>query len=169
MKFFLVRHAVAMDREDFKKLSTQSDFYRPLTQHGRKKFLKSLKTLHKKKIKISNIYTSPYLRCLQTAEMLSEAFRTPSPKPLNALSHQESTQRSTSKMLRALDKLKKNSCLVGHEPELSELLQELLPSKEHVSFKKGELRCLKKTKKGYKKCYKELWSLKPSRKRRIPE
>ena len=166
MKFYLVRHALAMEREDFQKESSKGDFYRPLTPRGRRRFQRILKRLKNKNVPIKHLYSSPYLRCMQTAKMLAETLGVKKVRPLKALAHQNSLGTSSKKFLRELKTLRKYSYFVGHEPELSQLMADLkLPKKDLVKFKKGEVRCLEKI----GSTYKVLWSLKPSRKRRIPE
>jgi phosphohistidine phosphatase SixA len=133
----LVRHAKAMDREDFKG---KDDSLRPLTPEGEKKFEKTLKRLKKAKIKIKHSYHSPFLRCAQSAKILESCFKIKS-KPSKKLAHGGKTSDFYSFLL----KVKKNSAIISHEPELSELM--LLLGIKGPLFKKGELRVLEIKKK----------------------
>ncbi len=159
-KFYLVRHAIAEDRDVFKQKTQKNDIYRPLTKEGKKKFLKLVQKLKKKKINLKRVFHSPFLRCVETAQLIQETI----PSQListKSLGHGHKQSDS----LDLLKKLKKNSAFVGHEPELSMLLLELgLRAKP---FKKGEWRCLQQKTKKRKKIktitYKVLWALKASR------
>ena len=158
--FYLIRHAQAEDREEFKKHTQKNDFYRPLTAEGKDVFLKTLKKLKKKKIKIKKVFHSPFLRCQQTAQLMEEKLSLQL-TATKALGHGQ----EQSKLLTLFKNLKKNTAYVGHEPELSMLLLTL--NLRAKPFKKGEIRCLQqKTKRKNKKkviSYKVLWALKPSR------
>jgi len=69
MILYIVRHAWA---GEFGDPRYPSDFDRPLTDEGRKRFRKWLKHLEPAAINPRVIWSSPYVRCKQTAEMLVE-------------------------------------------------------------------------------------------------
>jgi phosphohistidine phosphatase len=71
MYLYLVRHAIAEDREDFSKKS-QEDSLRPLTLKGRKRMQKMLFLIEDELQDLDLIVTSPYVRAKQTAQIISE-------------------------------------------------------------------------------------------------
>lgn len=139
---YLVRHAKAMEREEFKGTN---DSLRPLIPEGEKKFEKTLKKLKKRKIKIKGSFHSPFLRCKQSAAILEKVYKVKS-RSHKALAHGEKILKVYALLLKA----KKHTALIGHEPELSELML-LLGHNNTRPFKKGEVRSLeiKKKKKQY--------------------
>jgi len=126
---YLIRHAKAMDREDFKG---KDDSFRPLTPKGISEFEETLKR-SKKKTKIKTSFHSPFLRCAQTARLIEKTYKIKS-QPLLDLSH--GTDVST--LLKHLFACPDQSAFIGHEPELSELC--LLLGLKGKLFKKGEIR-----------------------------
>lgn len=68
-KFYVVRHAKAGDREEW----TGDDRLRPLSKKGFKQAEELVETF--KNLDVSGIYTSAYLRCVQTVEPLGRARR----------------------------------------------------------------------------------------------
>ena len=68
-KFYVVRHAKAGDREEW----TGDDRLRPLTKKGFKQAEELVEIF--KNLDVSGIYTSGYLRCVQTVEPLGRARR----------------------------------------------------------------------------------------------
>ena len=72
MKLLLLRHALAADRAAF-AATGKDDRLRPLTDDGRKKMRKIGEALAGLLPEISLIATSPYLRALESAEILARA------------------------------------------------------------------------------------------------
>jgi len=70
MQLWLVRHAVAMERDEF----AGSDEERPLTERGRKQFRDFADWLAKETTAPALVITSPLVRAAQTAELLRKAF-----------------------------------------------------------------------------------------------
>lgn len=65
--FYVVRHAKAGDREDW----SGDDRRRPLTGKGRKQAENLVEEFAP--LRVSAVYTSPYVRCVQTVEPLAAA------------------------------------------------------------------------------------------------
>src|SRR5688572_12751622 len=86
MELLLVRHAIAKDRVSF-ALTKRPDTERPLTDHGRKKFKRSLKGLTRVAPRIDIIAASPYKRARQTADLLAKAFPQAKRLATSALAH----------------------------------------------------------------------------------
>ena len=71
MELYLVRHAVAGDREEFAQKNPE-DHLRPITLKGRKKLQKVAMKLLDLIEEVDFIVTSPYLRAMQSAEVISQ-------------------------------------------------------------------------------------------------
>jgi len=131
-----VRHALAEDREVFKKTG-QPDSLRPLVPKGIKQMKLMTKTLKKLIGRVDAIATSPYKRAQDTAKILHKSFRrarlielpelTPGCRP-------EKTLRELQAMSRA-----EVVMIVGHEPHLSRFLSFILTGSSRPIFdiKKG--------------------------------
>lgn len=71
MHLFLMRHGIAMDRED---PACPPDPERPLTGKGERRTREVAQVLKKFKIAPDVILSSPYLRAIQTARIVAKAF-----------------------------------------------------------------------------------------------
>ena len=116
MKLILVRHGLAVEREDFAKLK-KDDALRPLLPKGREKTLEMAERLLPWLGKVDLIVTSPYERALQSALILQKILK---PKKF-----QEAVELIPSAPPMAFSEwLRRNSALmtcvvaVGHEPQL---------------------------------------------------
>jgi len=70
MDLFIIRHAWAAERDDS---AYPDDSLRPLTDEGRKRFARMVEALVPRGLAPQLIITSPMLRCVQTAEVLTAA------------------------------------------------------------------------------------------------
>ncbi|MGE0601335.1 MAG: histidine phosphatase family protein [Dehalococcoidia bacterium] len=130
MQLCLIRHAIAVERDEFEGL----DARRPLTADGRRRMREAatgLGTLFRPEL----ILTSPLLRAQQTAEIVAKACDAPI-RVLDALGTGEHRE-----VLAECAGLGKSQvALVGHEPWMGELLSLILTGSERgmlVVFKKG--------------------------------
>ena len=73
MQLLVIRHAIAMDRDEFAELG-ESDDRRPLTKNGVKRMRKGAKGLRGAVDRIDMLATSPYTRAVETAAIVSEEF-----------------------------------------------------------------------------------------------
>ena len=73
MKLLVIRHAIAMDRDEFADTGEPDD-RRPLTNYGAKRMRKNAKGLRTIIDKIDRFGTSPLTRAIETAEIVSEVF-----------------------------------------------------------------------------------------------
>lgn len=106
MQLTLIRHAIAEDGRD--------DFARPLSDEGRRRFRKSVKTLSALGVRFAKVLHSPKLRALQTAELL---------RPLCDGEFEVTPlliKGPSEELLPLLDV--HELAVVGHEPHLSALL-----------------------------------------------
>src|SRR4029077_12004037 len=135
MQLYIVRHGIAIDREDPK---CPPDPERYLTEEGVEKTKQVAKGLAALGVTGDLFLTSPYVRAAQTAEIFA-----------NALDYAKQKIRRTDLLLpgaepsllfRELAKDKQASAvfLFGHAPQLDELIATALGSKKHVtSLKKA--------------------------------
>lgn len=136
MKLLLIRHAVAMEREDFAS-SGLPDAERPLTPEGREKMRRSaagLALLVKAPVVLAS---SPLVRALETAALLAREWPDAERDITASLSpespHAEFTEWYRRHASRGL------IAAVGHEPHLSGLASYLMMRRASpvLEFKKG--------------------------------
>jgi phosphohistidine phosphatase len=131
MDLFIMRHGIAEDR-------AATDAARNLTPEGRDETTQAGKALRKLKIQFSAVYSSPYNRTMQTAQLLLEGLQqeikiTPcdplaSGNDSNGLLQVISANSTIARVL-----------LVGHDPDLTRLISTLLSGQPNtaVRMKKG--------------------------------
>jgi phosphohistidine phosphatase len=135
MQLYIVRHGIAIDREDPK---SPADPERYLTEEGLEKTKRVAKGVAALGVSADLLLTSPYVRANQTAEIFA-----------NELDYPRQKIRRTDLLLpggepsllfRELAKDKQSSCvfLFGHAPQLDDLIATALGTKHHViSLKKA--------------------------------
>lgn len=155
MKLFLLRHAEAGER-DRKKYP--NDALRPLTTEGKRKTLRAAKWMRRHKITFDRIITSPYLRALQTAEIVAGTYKMK--VQLNDFLAPEGSVRD---LIKLLQRAKRDAVilLVGHEPEMSQMIALLLSGKKglDINLKKGGLCRLSIDSPRYGRCARLGWLL----------
>jgi phosphohistidine phosphatase len=109
MHLFVIRHAIAVPRSD-----EIADSARPLTEQGRKRFSRVVRGLSALDVRFERLVYSPWLRAMQTAEMLSTLVDHDS-----AVS-QHLASPPTQELLADLHG--ERVAVVGHEPWLGELI-----------------------------------------------
>lgn len=133
----MIRHGKAEDREAWanKKLP---DGDRPLTSEGIEEFTQVSKALPALVSNIDRIYSSPFKRTMQTAEILQKFF------PNTKISGQEVLLQGTPwKDVQNFLQKEWNKdgliCIIGHENHMSTVLANLLTSSDEnmLRFKKG--------------------------------
>ncbi|ABQ26821.1 phosphohistidine phosphatase SixA [Geotalea uraniireducens] len=131
MKLYIVRHAAAIERN-----AEVPEEQRYLTPEGRDLIRKTARTLLQKKVNPDLILTSPLIRAVQTADILAET-----------LSYDGSLQVTDElapgfgmvalrKVLDAFPTVQE-LVLVGHEPDLSQVISSLLSLPGGFNLKKG--------------------------------
>jgi phosphohistidine phosphatase len=128
MELFIIRHAIAVPGSIL-----LADADRPLTPKGRKRFSQAVLGLQRLKVRFDRLYHSPWLRAVETAELLAPVLdgiavsspalaRPPSPDLLDAV-------------------VGTRVALVGHEPWMGELVAWLTtgtpPHGGVFAFKRG--------------------------------
>ncbi len=141
MIVYLVRHAWA---EDANAAKWPDDGQRPLTEDGRQRFSKAVKTLVDRGLAPQSIVTSPLVRCRQTAEILAK--HTPGRPAL--IERKELAPGSD------LDGLIEWTCKqaprceevawVGHAPDVNQMAASLIGDETaHVRFAKGAVAAIR--------------------------
>lgn len=133
MRIYIVRHAWAEARDE---AVYPNDDLRPLSRKGRKRFRRVARRLSKRGFDVSQIATSPLVRCRQTADVLGEyADSEPLITELDAL-------RPGSQVEPLLEWTRKQEgqdvAWVGHAPDVDQLAAALLgDGRAAVRFDKG--------------------------------
>ncbi|HET6421284.1 MAG TPA: phosphohistidine phosphatase SixA [Geobacteraceae bacterium] len=131
MKLIIIRHAEAVA-----KTPDVSEEWRYLTPEGRVFFRKTARTMVEKGVSPDLILTSPLIRAVQTADILAETLSYDGPLlavndlapgfDITDLENILAEYRSVNELV-----------LVGHEPDLSDLIVSLFSPGSGVKFKKG--------------------------------
>jgi phosphohistidine phosphatase len=138
MNLFLLRHGLAVEREEF---DYASDADRPLTPKGRKQLRTIAAALRKMELHFDVILSSPLVRARETAEIIAAELK--SRKRLS-LADELKPGTDAKRLVHKLAHQKpaaKNILLVGHEPDFSELISLLVAGHVGAGFalKKGGL------------------------------
>ena len=132
MELYLIRHGIAVDRED---PNCPPDTERPLTPKGMKRSHAAALGLRALDVKPSAVLTSPWLRAVQTAEIFCETIGYPSKKIIRTDALKGTS--APSDLMRELQSLKARVVLCfGHEPHLHLVIGHVL----HTSAKITELK-----------------------------
>lgn len=136
MDILLIRHAPAEDRDVFAQTGAPDEL-RPLTARGIERMQHAARGLMTLALPIERLISSPLLRARQTAELLAPSLEIRQIDIEPVLSPESPTAA-------AIDWLRKQPrvdalALVGHEPNLGELLESLLHDRAlgNTPFKKG--------------------------------
>jgi len=157
MDIYLVRHGIAVGRED-----GVPDGFRPLTGKGRRRFRKTARAFAKLgRRKLDLILSSPLVRAVQTAEILAGEARHGEVGVLEELDPEFGVESLLEALAKRADGLK-SVALVGHEPQLSSVLAVLagVPA-DSLDLKKGAIVHLDGTDLSRPGSAGAYWSLKP--------
>jgi phosphohistidine phosphatase len=131
LELYFFRHGIAVDRED---PGVTNDTVRPLTDDGIRKTRSSAEGLKRMEIGFDRILTSPWLRAIQTASILSEVLYLSPAQEVAELAGDKTPE----ELLDALAKHHgKRTLLVGHEPLLSTTVVQLLGGEWALDLKKS--------------------------------
>ena len=136
MHLLIIRHAVAEDREAF-AASGQDDSLRPLTKDGRKKMRTAAHGLTRTVPGVDVLATSPFVRAVETADIVAAAFRRPEIQTVDALTP-ERTPADFVDWMHTTDGPEVIAA-VGHEPHLGRLVSWLVTARKQpwIELKKG--------------------------------
>src|SRR3569833_2240348 len=140
MYLYLVRHAIAFDRDP---AQWPDDRDRPLTSDGIRKFRRAARGLAKIVPDVELVLSSPLTRTWQTAEILEDRADWPEPGRLEALE----PGHDPAAVLYALEPHANlgTLALVGHDPSLPALVAHLVgadSAAERLEMRKGGVACL---------------------------
>ena len=132
MRLIIIRHAIAVPRGT----PDIEDDDRPLTPRGERRFRAAARGLARVQPRPDVLLTSPLPRAKQTADIAADAWGKVKPKKTDVLAGG-----SFPEVAGVLDKLPRDStvAVVGHEPDVSELLAAIVGSRDAAAFtfKKG--------------------------------
>jgi phosphohistidine phosphatase len=132
MHLYLIRHGIAVDRED---PNCPPDTERPLTPKGMKRSHAAALGLRALDVKPNAVLTSPWLRAVQTAEIFCETLGYSSKKIIRTDALKGTS--APSELLRELQSMKARVVLCfGHEPHLHLVIGHVL----HTNAKITELK-----------------------------
>jgi phosphohistidine phosphatase len=131
---YLVRHAVAAERDDQK---WPDDAKRPLTHAGAARMRAIVKGMVALGVEIDLILTSPLMRAVETADILGRGLRpAPEIQQVAALGPDGAPARMVEAIAAAAGRASAVA-VVGHEPSLGELAAWLIGARTPPPFKKG--------------------------------
>lgn len=140
MQLLLIRHAIAMEREEFAPAGLP-DSERPLTPEGKAKMIEVAKGLMRQVDDLALLASSPYLRARQTADIVAAAFPGVRRAETPVLIPDEPPL-AFARWLAAHAALTDDGAViaaVGHEPHLGDLAEWLIAGDAEgaIVFKKG--------------------------------
>ena len=164
MNLFLLRHGLAVEREEF---HFANDPLRPLTPKGKRQLHKVAAAMRAMEINFNVILSSPLVRARQTAEIVAANLKF---KKRLDFADELKPGSDAKKLVQKIVGLKKaplNVLLVGHEPDFSELISLFVTGKTGAGFtlKKAGLAKLKIENLRAGKCATLTWLLTPTQMR----
>jgi len=138
MILYVLRHGIAVE------LGTpgfEKDAMRTLTPEGRRKLRQVTKAMHAMDVVFDRIISSPYLRAMETAELVAASFKNGPKVESSKTLTPAGTPSQVVEMLHRLVPAPGSVLVVGHEPNLSSLVSVLVGGHYNacVVFKKGGL------------------------------
>jgi phosphohistidine phosphatase len=136
MRIYLVRHSEAVGR-----VPPMPDAARYLSARGRVSFREMARRFRDAGGLPTRIFTSPFLRAVQTAEILSETLRYDGEVVVDP---RLSPGFDVANLRSALDDCpsEREIAFVGHEPDLGDILTRLLSLSQGYSMRKGAIAAL---------------------------
>jgi phosphohistidine phosphatase len=135
MYLLVIRHAAAMDKEEFARTG-RSDDERPLTPAGKKEMARVARGLRTLVPKLDALAPSPLVRARETAAIVARTYR----MKVGAATRSLEPDASPTSFARWLAYCKADTvAVVGHEPHLGALVTWLLAgvNEQRVELKKG--------------------------------
>jgi phosphohistidine phosphatase len=135
MDLLVIRHAIAGDREEWARTG-RPDNERPITDEGRTAMQENARALRALVPKLEVLATSPYVRAVETAEVVREAFGEIEVVHATSLAHGGAPE-AVSAWLAGRSEARIG--IVGHEPDLGQLASWFLSGTVNggLSLKKG--------------------------------
>ena len=164
MNLFLLRHGLAVERDEF---HFANDELRPLTAKGQKQLRRVAAAMRSLELNYDLILSSPLVRARQTAEIVAAKLN----QPLLFLNELKpgADAKALIQKINGLKRLPARLLLVGHEPDFSELISLLVTGAAGGGFalKKGGLAKLESEKLCAGKCAALAWLLTPAQLQRM--
>lgn len=135
MQLLVVRHGIAEEREVWVRDHTDDDG-RPLTDEGKKKMKECAKGLRALVPRIDVLATSPLMRAMQTAAILTKVYEMNDPVRVDALSPGQHPP-AVASWLRS-QSARKVVAIVGHEPGLGSTVTWLSAATEQSFLELGK-------------------------------
>jgi phosphohistidine phosphatase len=137
MQLLVIRHAIAEDRDESAETG-RDDSERPLTRVGRRRMRRNARGLRRVAPVIDRIASSPYVRAVETAEIVADTLGFKQEIEIVDALTPENPSEALLPWL-ATHPPESTVAIVGHEPHLGRLVTWLLTqeAESHVVFKKG--------------------------------
>jgi phosphohistidine phosphatase len=134
-EFYIMRHGLASPRTS---VGSADDAKRPLTPEGKKKTQASARGLLRLGLELDWIVTSPLVRAVETAGIVSDSLDSKIPMDISDTLRPGGSPEALIAFL-ASHPHRKRVLVVGHEPDLGELAARLIGAGRdaHLAFKKG--------------------------------
>lgn len=162
MELYILRHGIAVERGTggYKK-----DGDRPLTEEGEERMREIAEAMLGMGLKFDLIFSSPYVRARRTAKIVGDALGQ-DVTLTDALLPDANPQDLIDEIN---DERRQRVLLVGHEPDLSQLISVLISGNANASleFKKGGLAKLTTGKLTFGACATLNWLLTPKQLRQL--
>jgi phosphohistidine phosphatase len=140
MRIYIFRHGVAVDAAD--PAAPELDADRPLTADGTERTRMALHGLISMGAVVDRIWTSPYVRCVQTAQLAAEVLGVPR-MSIEKLTEMEPGGDPASLLARLPLMHDDGVMLIGHSPSVDQMLCQLLGLAEPITaLKKAGLAVL---------------------------
>lgn len=138
MNLYIVRHAWALEPD---AAEFPDDAQRPLSRKGRRRFARMAERLAKRGLAPVVVATSPLVRAVQTAEILSRAVR---PRPRLEILDALAPGSDLAPLLAWLREQADDAAWVGHAPDVAALCGALMGAPpERIRFPKGATAALR--------------------------
>jgi phosphohistidine phosphatase len=135
MNLLVIRHAIAEDKDAFATTGAD-DSARPLTKQGRKRMKEVVRGLRWVVPTIDVLASSPFVRAMQTAEIVAQGYDGPAPIEVTSLVPGGRADEFVTWLVGQGGDV--TVAIVGHEPSLGQLASGLLAAKSHfIEFRKG--------------------------------
>jgi phosphohistidine phosphatase len=129
MIVYLVRHGIAIDRED---PNSPPEFERFLTREGIKKTREVAKSVHLLGIKPGAFVSSPYVRAMQTAEIFADVFGY-EPSKIRQSVHLKPGA-NPPEFLKEIAALKSREVICfGHAPHMDQLISHMVGARSPIT------------------------------------
>lgn len=163
MNLYFLRHGLAAELGEPGLPKDLKDADRPLTAKGKQKLWRTTEAMQAMELKFDVVISSPLLRAMQTAQIVTEAMSLRRKLILTDNLAPDGSPKALLDQINELGPRTRNILLVGHEPYLSRLVGLLAAGNTGaaIDLKKGGLAKLELKKLRYNRCASLAWLLTP--------